>query len=313
MLPESKYEFPKCIYLDQNKWIDLARAHYGLKEGVPFKEALESLSSAVAAGKVLVPMSCIHVMETVGFNNSNGRRRLAKFMVELSDNLFIVPHINIRRSEIAHAVLKVLGLNPQTSLRAQVLQRGISFAFGVQPMISEVTKNITKQLEAIISSKEFSVEFLVNGINTSVSRNDRKVSEEILEILEEIRGRVLSKLTPDMQLGVEFHELFTKGSPGQEMRQVLKNLNITLDNFMQNFRNHNQYLSFFQTVSTMDVFVKLKVAMDKEKHRRIHRNDTKDMVFLCVAVPYCNAIITERFLEPHSKNNRTCKPIRNTS
>lgn len=25
MLPTSKNEHPKCVYLDQNKWIDLAR------------------------------------------------------------------------------------------------------------------------------------------------------------------------------------------------------------------------------------------------------------------------------------------------
>jgi hypothetical protein len=35
MLPASKDDFPKCLYLDQNKWIDLARAHYARPDGRP--------------------------------------------------------------------------------------------------------------------------------------------------------------------------------------------------------------------------------------------------------------------------------------
>ena len=50
VLPESRDDFPKLLYLDQNKWIDLSNAHYRHSKGEPFKEALAGVRKAVDAG-----------------------------------------------------------------------------------------------------------------------------------------------------------------------------------------------------------------------------------------------------------------------
>lgn len=43
------------VYLDQNKWIDLARAATGRAEGGRFVEALAAARDAVAAGTAVFP------------------------------------------------------------------------------------------------------------------------------------------------------------------------------------------------------------------------------------------------------------------
>lgn len=289
MLPESKDEFPKCIYLDQNKWIDLAKAYYGRKDGKPFKEALESLRSTVEAGTVIVPISATHVMETAVPRNQERRNRFAKFMVDFSNNLSIVPHTSILTSEIKNSIFRVLGRIPQISIRAQIIQKGLWFALGVQPIISGIHENNKKiLLESILNSRAFSIEFLINAC-------DKKLAQkEVLKELENIRKYVL-ELDIDMHRRFEFANLFTKGPTSQKFKDVLQSLNITLGDFMKNFKDPNQFLSFFQSIYTMDAYVTLIVARDREKHRKIQLNDTRDLGFLCTALPYCNAIITEKF------------------
>ena len=89
MLPLCKDAFPKCLYLDQNMWINLATAYYGLSKGKPHVDALEAVRTAVSSGKLLVPFSQVNALEAMIHRDAARRERLAKFIVELSCNISI--------------------------------------------------------------------------------------------------------------------------------------------------------------------------------------------------------------------------------
>lgn len=72
------------IYLDQNKWIDLARADHGRRLGEPFVEVLALARQAVQDGRVRFPLSLAHYMETMNEQNKGKRERLAATMLSLS-------------------------------------------------------------------------------------------------------------------------------------------------------------------------------------------------------------------------------------
>ena len=91
MLPESKDDFPKCLYLDQCKWIDLERAHYARADGEPFKDALAAVRRAVEAGRLIVPFCGVNFVEAMSHGNLLRRRRLAEFMVQLAGNRTMLP------------------------------------------------------------------------------------------------------------------------------------------------------------------------------------------------------------------------------
>lgn len=55
------------------------------------------------------------------------------------------------------------------------------------------------------------------------------------------------------------------------------------------------FVDFFHSIPTVDVFVTLGLERDKDLQRAIHRNDTKDMAFLSMALPYANFIVLENF------------------
>lgn len=52
------------VYLDQDKWIELARVQSGTLTSGPVADLYPELISAVQAEKVLFPLSASHVLET---------------------------------------------------------------------------------------------------------------------------------------------------------------------------------------------------------------------------------------------------------
>jgi hypothetical protein len=294
MLPNDKASLPKCLYLDQNKWIDLGRAHYGRSDGDDFVKALSAVREAVRKGTLIIPISGVHVMETMAPKDEDRRRRLAEFIVELSGNTAILPHFSLRGLEIIHAVDRKLGREPITAIRTGILRNGLSFALGAEADIS-APAGIRDHLRDFVNSPETSIRLLVEAGDRSLIESVRAQDEAILPQLEETRTRVLAELTDDMRHRVELADLFTKGDPAREMVIAIRQLGSTPSSFAKRFASPEEWMAFFHSVPSVDVFVTLGLARDKDANRRIHRNDLKDMAFLSVAVPYANIVVAENF------------------
>lgn len=72
------------LFIDQNKWIDLARAAGGRPEGVPYLPIYEELSEAVDAGRVILPLTISHIVETAKRNDPESRIAVARVQARLS-------------------------------------------------------------------------------------------------------------------------------------------------------------------------------------------------------------------------------------
>ncbi|MEA2496156.1 MAG: hypothetical protein QOJ29_4067, partial [Thermoleophilaceae bacterium] len=99
----------KRIYLDQNKWIDVAAARKGLAKGEPFHDALLLLEAGTEAGHVSLPLSSAHYMETQARRHWESRRDLAATMVALSSLQTIAPLDGILPAEVDRALLQRYG------------------------------------------------------------------------------------------------------------------------------------------------------------------------------------------------------------
>lgn len=75
---------PIYVYLDQAKWIDLARAAHGDPAAARFEPALAAARAAVIAGRAAFPLSSGHYIETWRQTDDGRRKRLARTMSELS-------------------------------------------------------------------------------------------------------------------------------------------------------------------------------------------------------------------------------------
>jgi hypothetical protein len=295
MLPESKGDFPKALYLDQNKWIDLARAHYGKPGGEPFEAALQAVRRATELARLVVPVSVVNVVEATAHHDSERRERLARFMVELSGNLAMQPHMAVFPWEVKNAVRAFFTEKQLLRIRSSLVRRGVQHAFGKQMRIAGLSPSDEAAALEAMNHPDIAVELLLKeGDARELSEQARKGDEETAAMCERVRARsAAASLTPEQRFGVELAEYFSDGVGQRALQESCEEAGITVTGFFEQLIERGTMKEFFQRIHSLHVLLSLTVARDKDQVRPIHRNDHKDVMGLAVALPYCNLVVSE--------------------
>ena len=287
MLSISKYEFPKLLSLDQNKWIDLSRAHYNHSNGKDFQYALDAVRVAVKNRKLVVPFSEVHMVETEGGSNAERRERLLRFVVDLSGNLSISPFMTVRAWEIRNAVFAMFGQNVPGDIRRSIVRYGSANALALKLTISGLPKHsqIDKNaLFEIIESAENTLEYyLKRGYDREASEQFRADELGTLAHQELVRLRSASEITSKQRLLHELIDHIHRGEVGIAIQAALNEFDMSLSKFYDSFPSATEFVNFFSEIPCLDVMLKLTLARDQDLIRPIHRNDARDFHWLQVA------------------------------
>jgi hypothetical protein len=117
------------VYLDENKWIDLARAVGGHPEGERFKTAAMMIAAAVSRGEASFPLSAGHMFETWKQKSGRRRRGVATTMLTISKNHALAPHWELVPGEIDSALRRRFG-RPINCLPVRPFSKGIKHRSG---------------------------------------------------------------------------------------------------------------------------------------------------------------------------------------
>jgi hypothetical protein len=77
----------QILFIDQNKWVDLARAASGKLEGAEYVDIYRALSAAVDSERVILPLTISHIIETAKRNDKESRLTVARVQTKLSKGL----------------------------------------------------------------------------------------------------------------------------------------------------------------------------------------------------------------------------------
>lgn len=284
----------KIIYLDQNKWIDIARAFYGRDDGERFKDILDILKTKVDIDEIILPMSIVHFIETARNINPDRAERLAKFMLSLSKKYGILPFNYIRENEVQQAIIRNLGYQPKTNIKDLVISKNIFYAFGGELKIDGLPNELEKELYTLIEDESNLVKLLVNAYSQQLSRDLRKEDEEVLGDLEESRRKLNSELSKEMRLRLYIADM-AKGSLIPLAVNFLNKIGYDVKTFADQFVTPDNWKDFFLSIPTMDIWINLHLHRDNDMNRKIDRNDSDDIAFLSIAVPYCDIVVTEKY------------------
>lgn len=293
---------PKLIYLDQNKWIDIARAHYGRDDGKPFVPVLADLTKRVGQEEIIIPMSAIHYIETSRPEDKERRERLARFMVKLSKGYGILPFNSIRDIEVQQAIMRKLTIVPHRSIKEIVVGKRLAFALGADIAVESTDPKIVSELTSLIGEEETLIKLLVDAVDRSLAREFVEEDKSILAQLEESRRKQQEDLTKEMRLRLAIAEM-ASGSLNSIVVNHLMKIGVSVKSFADSMNNAEDWIAFFLDIPTMDIWINLNVLRDNDTSRPIHRNDTNDIAFLAVAVPYCDVVVTESYWAHQLKNN----------
>ncbi len=287
------------VYLDQNKWIDLAKARVGRADGQKYQAVLEKITEVVDHGKAIFPLSWIHFVETRKKHNLKKRKELAEVMAEISQGIAIVPKSKIMNWELERAIAMAFGETPSTM--PSVFGYGMSMIFGRnfiekdmndQPHLK--TDYFINRAKTILSNKEATLSFLVGDdevLNSKVVNGLRDINEPFVAKMEKSRGQ-------DKRDNDDFQERLYLAVLTKELQPKLIALLGDHDKTMNDFFSLglDNVRKFFHDVPTLDVEIGLALSLNKHWDRKLKVNDTSDIAFACISIPYCDVVVTEVFL-----------------
>jgi hypothetical protein len=265
------------IYLDQNKWIELARIANKVEVSEEGERLLAEFNIALDSGCIF-PLSAVHFVEFSRIKDPKRRSRLGKVMWKYSKNFTTAPSKEIVCFEIEVA-LKKLGYRLQPRL-LNYIGRGMRHAFG-EKAEGIISKFFESQIdEAMLCGwgdippiEGGSTKYRENFSDHLISLNDRKRELEkdrwdnwlyaiaMIDILEPLI-EVMSKHQ------IPFSDISTWGE--------------------------KKCMQFVSDIPTRKVDIHLHRQVLRNSEYRPKQSDLEDWSGLGTAVCYCDVVVCEK-------------------
>lgn len=296
MLLHRKPNSPPMVYLDQNKWIDLARAYHGLPQGARFTPVLHKIQAAVQQNAARFPFSSIHVIETLKMGDADRRARLAQVMAEVSEGWTIAQPERVFADELKVAVPKAMHAAPLL-LSPTVFGRGIEFAFGDTPH----AQTHLRLLDSPVAQEKLLALAALAAVLTNteslrrpgIDRYNAAMNSIAAEV-EQIRNLVRQRPRDLQQRQFIARLIIDRLSHHQdELLAALAPTRIGVETFFTSLGRPG-FTQFLSDMPTTHVEMELRNQRFAQYQRPIDSHDLHDISFLSVAIPYCDIVVTER-------------------
>lgn len=294
------------IYLDQNKWIDLARAATGHQLGERFADALAMARAGVAAGGVSFPLDIHRYWETSKRGNNKSRNDVVDLMLELSCRRTMTLPVGILKQELDLALRRRFG-RPEEPRKQQV------FGLGMR----HVTEGKVQWPELDLSDALNSRAALPNGLGASIGRGFGEYLEEQLLRAGPDTFRMAGFDHNDFDFGQRFvdfenrvaAEIVKQGLRGDYINAAVRVADLgdirpaVTEAFERIGLSYEQFtstctvadlLAFIDDLPTRYVTNVMRSAKHRQRQQKWEPNDFIDILALPVAAVYCDVVITER-------------------
>lgn len=293
------------IYLDQNKWIDLAKAAHGANGGERYEGARAILGAGVEMGRVSLPLSSAHYMETQHRREWRSRRELAETMIAFSRLHTIAPQNQLLPGEIDIALRAQFGV-PDTPREIRVFGIGVSHAFGMpigpyripeglrahvqDPAGFELKANQEMERQLLIGPSPEAEREGIPGYDPfshlQVGERYAKAKEELREVRKEggwHKGERAKR--------VAMAQALTDHLPVIE--EAMSRAGLAYDVLLEG--GEEGMTAFVNAVPTMLASAELERQRHTASQKAWERQDLADIGALLVAVTHCDIVVTERF------------------
>ena len=281
------------VYLDQNKWIELAQIRSGAVQTGPLVDLYVQLQSAVRDGRVLFPLSASHVLETSKRNDPKSRQHVAETQATFSKGLAYRSRASRLRREIWLVMHKIFGVTPVELPSRWFLGQSFFDAFEqLDASISdcEEVQKISRIL-ASISPADLYLDYM-NGQDDRIRRMAHaSLTEGVTGLTSriEVRRETAKGINLDLrrrayfaQLFLDHQELFISIADGMgySYEQVRSNGTTAIK-------------ALVEEVPTLHVEAELASRLEAEP-RRLKSNDVFDVQAFYTAIPYSSRVVGEK-------------------
>lgn len=291
------------VFLDQNKWIDLAQVHSGRCASGPMVDLFSQLVAAVRAKRVLFPLSASNIIETAKRNDPVSRRHVAETQAILSLG-YVHRSRAVRMSvELRAAIRRKLGMEPVEMPPLWAFAPGFTHAFGhTNEWVAAPEAPVPAQRPISISNP---AELYLDYMVYQDDGRRREANSMLFKELSELVSRIESRRERFAYESVDFRR---RAYAAQSWVDNLDLLNETVEALGCSFDQlralgDRAMRTMLDDVPTMSVEIEMAARLEA-KTGGLSTNDVLDMQSFYTAIPYSNRVVAEKGAISRAKQAR---------
>jgi hypothetical protein len=294
------------VYLDQNKWVDLARAATGHRLGERFQDALQLCRAGVQAGVVSFPLDMYRYWETAKRGNDRSRNEVVDVMRELSQKHTMALPFGVLDQEIDLALRRRYG-RPADPRPRQVFGMGLRHIVDDRIEWPELNLSAYPQVEAALPPEvqaqlQHAVgEFVEGQLLRAGPTTYREVGfdhtdSDHAERFVDFENKVAAAIRQHRLTG-EGIDIAVRGTDFGDIKPAivaaLERIGITYEQF-ETTLTVGGLVDFMDDLPTRYVTNVLRSAKHRQTQQKWEPSDFVDIVALPVAAVYCDVVVTEK-------------------
>ena len=294
------------VYLDQNKWVDLARAATGHPRGAEFVEALTMARAAVSAGQVSFPLDMYRYWETAKRGDDRSRNDVAGLMLELSRHHAMATPFGILDMEIDQALQRrfgrpveprqrqVFGIGMRHISDGNISWPGLDLSFlpdGGASVPGGLRVQMNRAVEGFVEDQVLRAgpaTFRASGFDLAADDHGARFVE--WEILVAAKIREVGLKGDHIDMAVRAADL---GDIRSAVENALGRIGMSWESFLDGLGPTGMF-EFIDDLPTREVTNIMRSARHRQSEQRWLPNDFVDILALPVAAVHCDVVVTEK-------------------
>lgn len=310
---------PALVYLDMLGYINLGECAAGKPAAAGYDVLLRAVRRARSEGRALFPLSSTHVIEIYEIGDVARRRERVAIMEELSGFNYLLGRPQIQQLELEAALNDIAGVSiaPQgpfpligPSLLWSFGKRGGLVMDGLDPSDpAEMAKHICEQMgidmgtDPMVSLNLWTERELLTGPDDHedpgllASGYDRQKWRDTVEKRVEQERYLVGQLDLDTKFRKgRLRDVVNARELNIELGEMLAAITTPMKTSIGQLLDHDRakMRDFTDRMPSTRVAVSLKAAYHKDNRHEWTTNDIHDIDALSIAVPYCDAVFTDK-------------------
>lgn len=280
------------IYLDQNKWIEIAQA---IKDPIKYRDLMnliERISDTVRSGGLMLPLTSTNIYETYKIHRHERRQRLALVQCKLSRGLVIRGRAKRKTEELRRVLASCIGLEAPVTAPLWFLSTLFAEAF--------VEWNAEEFGLTIPFGSSMQLEF-ESGFMLYSYLVDRD---------EEMRRRAVKHFSEGSErLVAQIEERRTRNADdSDDLRRKIYSALLLVDDTDLILRTAGNVGACWRKIGDIDekiilriieevpsYYIEREIALRLEVQKKaVNENDLRDMLSYCASIPYVDMVIGEK-------------------
>ena len=291
------------VFLDQNKWIELAQVHSGRTTSDPMAELFPQLVTAVQRKRVLFPLSVSNIIETAKRNDPGSRRYVAETQAILSLGYAHRSRAGRMAVELRAAIQRRFGVEPVAMSPHWAFAPSFMKAFEPMDELIAMPEDLARvrDLSSLTHPQALYLDFMVN--QDDIRR--RKAVATLTQGLATLVVSIESRRERFANKSIDFRRRAYAAQSWADNLNILNQTVATLGYSFDQLRalGDEAMRSLLEDVPTMNVEVEMAARLES-KTGALSANDVLDMQSFYTAIPYSDRVVAEKASISRAKQAR---------